>query len=65
MIPLNRRGLFGLMAAAAAPLPALAAPRVLCDPLDMTQPGYAAAIGYPPIPAHEEVIEPSDHWFPS
>ena len=64
MIPLNRRTLFGLMAAASAPLPALAGAKVVAEPLDMTAPGYAARIDYPPAPAHEAVVDPADHHFP-
>jgi hypothetical protein len=63
MIPLNRRTLFGLMAAASAPLPAMAAPK--CEPPDLTAPGYAARIDYPPAPDRDEAVDFTDHLFPA
>ena len=69
MIPLNRRALFGLMAAASAPLPAAAGLKPeegpMGAPADMTVPAYAARIGYAPTPEHEEVIEAADHLIPA
>ena len=64
MIPLNRRTLFGLAAAAAAPLPAIAAPAAKEELRDMTAPGYAARIDYAPPHPDEVLLDPADHLFP-